>query len=260
MTMPLRLTLVRHGESEGNVAHHASLRGDDSCFTAEFLERHSRTWRLTERGREQARATGEWIRSNNPPYSHYFTSDYFRARETAALLGLENAQWRVDFYLRERDWGDLDVMCHRDRLARFAENIERRAINGFLWCPPNGETMVEVCGRVDRMLDTLHRECTDGRAIIVCHGEVMWAFRMRLERLTIEDWNALDASENPCDHIYNGQVVEYSRVHPENPNDVRNAPMWRHSTCPSDLGRSSNVWRPIVRRTFSNADLLASIS
>ena len=48
------LVLVRHGESEGNIARRRSLLGDHSVYAGEFLERHSSLWRLSDQGREQA--------------------------------------------------------------------------------------------------------------------------------------------------------------------------------------------------------------
>ena len=44
------LVLLRHGESEGNVAYEASVAGDHSMYSGAFLERHSALWRLTEKG------------------------------------------------------------------------------------------------------------------------------------------------------------------------------------------------------------------
>lgn len=40
-----------------------------------------------------------------------------------------------------------------------------------------------ACG-IDRVLHTLHRECSQKRVIIVGHGMVMCAFVVRIERLT----------------------------------------------------------------------------
>ena len=50
------LVLVRHGESEGNVAFNRSKAGDHSLYSGEFLRRHSSQWRLTDVGREQAKS------------------------------------------------------------------------------------------------------------------------------------------------------------------------------------------------------------
>lgn len=44
----------------------------------------------------------------------------------------------------------------------------------FFWSPPGGgESMAQVCIRIDHTLNTLRRECSNQKVIIVCHGEVM---------------------------------------------------------------------------------------
>lgn len=87
--LPIDLILVRHGESEGNLANKASKSGDNSFFTPEFLNRHSRNFRLTDKGSLQAKRTGEWIQKNVPmPFDRFYVSDYIRAKETAYYLYL----------------------------------------------------------------------------------------------------------------------------------------------------------------------------
>jgi len=61
---PLELVLVRHGQSEGNEAVARSQRGDLSAYTPEFKNKHSSTYRLTDKGIEQAKVAGQWIREN----------------------------------------------------------------------------------------------------------------------------------------------------------------------------------------------------
>ena len=102
--LPIDLVFVRHGQSEGNVANRASRNRDNSFFTPEFLERHSRTFRLTDKGIAQAEAAGEWLRANVPTlFDRFYVSDYIRAKETAVHLHLPHAFWRQEFHLRERD-------------------------------------------------------------------------------------------------------------------------------------------------------------
>ena len=74
------IVLVRHGESEGNLAFNRSVAGDHSLYADEFLERHSSFWRLTDQGRAQALTTGEWMRDNlDVNYDSFFSSEYLRA-------------------------------------------------------------------------------------------------------------------------------------------------------------------------------------
>lgn len=61
---PLELVLVRHGQSEGNEAVARSQRGDLSAYTPEFKNKHSSTYRLTDKGIQQAKVAGQWIREN----------------------------------------------------------------------------------------------------------------------------------------------------------------------------------------------------
>lgn len=259
MALPIDLVLVRHGESEGNVANRRSRRGNDSAFTEEFLRRHSSTWRLTERGRDQAAATGGWISRNIAErFERYYVSEYIRAMETAALLGLPDAQWYRDFNLRERDWGELDVMADGERKRRFAQELQRRRSDTFFWCPPNGESLAQLCLRVDRILFTLHRECADGRVIAVCHGEVMWAFRVRLERMSQTRFRELDRSRDPHDRIHNGQVLHYTRRDPDT-GEVSPHADWVRSVLPEDPSLSRNAWERIVRPRFSNEELLREV-
>jgi len=68
--------------------------GDLSAYTPEFKKKHSSTYRLTDKGVEQAKVTGAWIRENiGDTFDRYYTSEYVRAMETAAYLGLPNARW-----------------------------------------------------------------------------------------------------------------------------------------------------------------------
>lgn len=265
MGMPRNLILIRHGESEGNVASNRSKKGDDSGYSPEFRNRHSSTWRLTKRGREQAKVAGVWIKKNlGLTFDRHYTSEYIRAMETAGLLGIADAQWYVDFYLRERDWGDLDVMPVSERDKRYAEAMKRRKIDSFFWNPPNGQSMADLCLRVDRVLQTLHRECDGKNVAIVCHGEVMWAFRVRLERLSQERFRELDLSRNPHDRIHNCQIIHYTRAAcPElsfAEGDYFPHFRWMRSICPWDVNLSNDGWNKIARPKYSNKDLLTHVS
>jgi NAD+ kinase len=259
MTLPLDLVLVRHGESEGNVAYGLSRRGDDRHFTPEFLARHSSKWRLTENGQGQARAAGAWLREHvAPSFDRYFVAEYLRAMETAAHLGFADAAWRCDFYLRERDWGVFDLMTYQERRERYGDDLKRRELDAFFWTPPGGESMAALCLRIDRVLDTLHRTCSDARVLIVGHGEVMWGFRVRLERMSQERYRELDSARDPKLKIHNCQVLHYTRRDPAT-GLVSPYLDWMRSVCPWDPSRSENAWQPIRRHKYTNAELLAAV-
>jgi NAD+ kinase len=255
--MPVDLVLVRHGESEGNVAGARSKRGDHSAYTPAFRARHSSQWRLTAAGREQASQAGAWIRHHlGSEFGRYYTSEYIRAMETAALLDLPGATWFADFNLRERDWGEMDVMPDDERRARFGDSLARKAVEPFYWRPPNGEHMAELCLRLNRVLETLHRECGPMRVIITCHGEVMWAFRVLLERMSQRRYAELDRSADPFDRIHNCQILQYTRRDPKDPGRELTAYGWFRSTWPLDPSRSRNTWEAVARPSYRNEELM----
>lgn len=257
--MPNNIIFVRHGESEGNAAKRQAYKGDLSAFTPEFLARHSSKFRLTSRGRDQAASAGNWIRNEFPQgFDRYYVSEYVRAMETAGLLNLPKATWYSDFYLREQDYGELDILPPEEMEAKYADALRHRDRDAFYWKPPGGESIADLCLRFDRLLETLGRECAGKNVIVVCHGRVMWAARIRLERLSSTRYIELhDHSKNPLDQINNCQVLHYSRQNPAT-GEIGPHIDWMRSVCPTDPSRSRNEWVKIERPRFSNDNLLTA--
>ncbi len=261
MPLPLDLVLVRHGTSEGNAAKRRSEKGDHSAIN--LLEgRHTASFRLTEQGRKQADQAGAWLRGHflsEHGFDRYYASEYARALETAGRLGLPNAKWYTDFYISERDWGALDVLPENERQEKFGAALRMRDTEPFFWAPPNGESFASLCLRIDRMIATLARECSNKRVIIVCHGEVMWAFRIRLERMPQRRFKELHLSKDQKHRIYNGQIIHYTRWDPvqhKHGDYYHRVRMIRPTQDPPwDMG-----WEPIVRPNYTNEELLEIVS
>eukprot|EP00320_Phaeocystis_rex_P019203 CAMPEP_0119084258 /NCGR_PEP_ID=MMETSP1178-20130426/128923_1 /TAXON_ID=33656 /ORGANISM="unid sp, Strain CCMP2000" /LENGTH=347 /DNA_ID=CAMNT_0007067209 /DNA_START=35 /DNA_END=1078 /DNA_ORIENTATION=- len=258
------LVIVRHGESEGNVAYEASVAGDHSMYSGAFLERHSALWRLTEKGEDQAKIAGEWLRSNikcssdKRQFDCHFTSEYVRAMETAGLLGLPGARWRPEVMLRERDWGEYDLCSQQQRREAFEDYEARRRRESLFWAPPGGESLAQVVQRVDAFLLFINRRFAGGRVIIICHGELMWAFRLRFERLSQLRYREMQAERCSRQKIHNGQIIVYSRRCPETAK-LHSSFRFQRFVCPWDVSRSGgDGWRPIERSGgLSGAELLA---
>lgn len=252
------LVLIRHGESEGNVARQRSLAGDHSLFAGEFKHRHSSSWRLTDRGRRQAASAGEWLKRNNlAHFDRYLVSEYLRAMETAGRMGLPSARWYAEMLIRERDWGAMDLMSEKERFVKMQDELKRRDLNRFYYAPPGGESLAAVAQRADRLLGILNQECHDKKAIVVAHGEVIWAMRTRLERMSQDTFIELQESGRMVDQIHNGHVLHYTR---KNPQSGKMAPFFTHvrSVCPWNEKLSPKGWMKINRPVYDNELLLAT--
>lgn len=267
--LPKSITAIRHGNSEGNRAIQLSEEGDDSLFTPKFRNRHSSDFHLTDKGIEQAKIAGDWIRKNiKTEFDGFCASPCLRALETAAWLQIPFAHWRPEFYLRERDWGDLDIVSDQEKRTIYKEAMEKRKTDGFFWRVLNIEPMSDVCLRVDRAIQKIARKYNGKNVIIVCHGETMWALRMILEGLPPWEYARLEASPDKKNRILNCQILQYTREEPAlNANSANGATTkrskklfsdftWMRSVCPTDPTLSSNIWTKIEHKEYSNAELL----
>ena len=261
--LPLDLVLVRHGHSEGNAAKRLSEKGDDSAYTPEFLNRHTVSFRLTKKGQKQANKTGKWLQheffDNSVGFDRYLMSEYVYAEETAALLNLPDACWYPEFNLTERDWGDMDNCPQSERESRFGAALKMRRIEPFFSRPPNGESFAWLCLRIWRILHMLHEECADKRVIIVCHGEVMWAFRILLERMPKDTFKRLYLSKRPENKIHNCQIIHYTRRNPKTDVLEKHA-NWVRMVRPTQTPVWVGDWKKIVRPRYSNEKLLKRVS
>lgn len=257
MSMPDNLILVRHGHSEGNLVTETAKEGDETLYTPDFRERPGHRWRLTSDGRSQATTSGKWIAKNiSETFDRYYVSPYIRTRETAALLDLPGAQWRMAQRLRERDWGDIGSLPRSEFKAMYPDNSLMKKLDALYWRPPGGESIADVRLRVRSMFDTMHRECAEQTVIVVTHGEFMWAARAELEYMSDETWLAAD--KDPAEKIHNTQVIHYSRIDPET--GARSHYLnWRRSVCPWKQDHDTG-WVKIHRQTYNNDQLLEQVS
>lgn len=257
MGMPNDLLIIRHGHSEGNLAVDRGKKGDDSLFTPGFRETPGHRWRLTAEGRQQARLAGEWIQSNVAGrFDRYYVSPFIRTLETAALLGLHGAEWRVDQRLRERDWGEIGSMPRAEFKSSYSRNAFMKEIDALYWRPPSGESIADVRMRVRSFFDTLHRECNGQKVLVVTHGEFMSAARAALEYLSDEEWIEADSDEEK--KIRNTHIYHYSRISPESGAEGSYIG-WVRKTCPW-LDSEAAEWELIVRHRFTNEQLLEQVA
>ncbi|RAN73311.1 histidine phosphatase family protein [Bacillus sp. SRB_336] len=206
----VELVLIRHGESEGNVAAtEASLAG------AEVIAVPARDAdvNLSTTGQKQATALGTalaGVRKEARPDA-VVSSPYARARQTAEIA-VEAAGWpmrvRTDERLRDRELGILDRLTRLGVETRFPEEAERRLWLGKLYYrPPGGESWADVALRLRSVLDELNNLGAGHRVMLVCHDAVIMLFRYVLEGMS--EQRLLDLAGGTS--ILNASITRYVR-------------------------------------------------
>ena len=260
---PMRLVFVRHGESRANIVQTQERLGDISGYTEEFRSRANADVELSERGVEQAKAAGIWIRENinNGYFDGYYVSSFRRALQTAGHLRLPEAAnkkvWKIRDYMREQSWGYFDNMPRQERDSILPQINESRNRDRQYWAPLGGESMADLVFRAKiGIIQTLYREVADGSGIAVSHGNLLWAVRIVMEGLTTKDYDKLDNKNNPLDKMNNCQILEYTRIDPSDPTNIANRFTWMRTVCPWDTTLSRNQWQQIRRPKYTNEELL----
>jgi broad specificity phosphatase PhoE len=195
---PLRIWLVRHGESAGNVArdkaHAAGVPRIDIQTRDVDVE-------LSERGRDQAQAIGAWfagLDAKDRPDS-LLCSPYARAQETAVAIqgcagGKEALSLVTDERFREKEFGILDRLT-RQGIEQFypAQAEIRRHLGKFYHRPPGGESWCDVILRLRSAMDSLSLHYRGRRVLVVTHQVVILCFRYLIEELDEARLLSIDA-------------------------------------------------------------------
>ena len=186
---PKRLWLVRHGQSQGNVARDAADRAGHLEIAIDVRDVDVP---LSPLGFEQAEATGRWFAALPPEERPevILSSPYLRARQTAKAIceagALAGGAGRtiVDERLREREFGVFDRLTTIGIRERFPDEAAHRAMLGkFYHRPPGGESWADVILRLRSMLNSINLHYCDRRVLIVCHQVVVLCMRYILDEL-----------------------------------------------------------------------------
>lgn len=137
----MRLFLVRHGQTTGNVANVIYGQKD---------------YPLTDLGRQQATAIRPIL--ENIKFDKVYSSDLQRAVETqkCALPGYEGIQTPL---LREFDVGLLTDMTYSDAEEKYAQQLVQARENGYDWF--GGESYDQILSRMRGFLRMLEAEPCD---------------------------------------------------------------------------------------------------
>lgn len=149
----MRLTLVRHGESEGNVQKRYGGHYD---------------FALTDAGKAQAGAIARRLASER--FDHIYVSDLARTRDTAAPIIAAHPDTPVtyDARIREKHLGVHEGKPHDEaEIDKWGD-------------PEGGERQAELRERIISFLDDIYEQHRDGHVLIVSHGGFITTMIMHL--------------------------------------------------------------------------------
>jgi 2,3-bisphosphoglycerate-dependent phosphoglycerate mutase len=195
---PSRLWLLRHGQSQGNVARDIA---DEAGHHEIAIDVRDVDVPLSKLGERQAKAVGDWFAAapieERPEV--ILTSPYIRARQTARLiceagaLAGKPARPHIDERLREREFGVFDRLTGIGIRERFPDEAAHRAMLGkFYHRPPGGESWADVILRLRSVMNTINLHYAGRRVLIVCHQVVVLCFRYILEDLEEQEILTID--------------------------------------------------------------------
>ncbi len=186
---PKRLWLVRHGQSQGNVARDAA---HEAGLDVIDLATRDVDVPLSDLGHQQAEATGRWFAAlpEHEKPEVLLASPYIRAKQTAEAIcqagGLAGGAKPtiLDERLREREFGVFDGLTTSGIRAKYPEEAAHRAKMGkFYHRAPGGESWADVILRLRSALNTINLHYADKRVIVVAHQVVVLCMRYILEEL-----------------------------------------------------------------------------
>jgi len=156
----MKIILVRHGESESNIADRIN---DDPL----------RIVNITARGREQAEAATEALRAI--PFTHAYASEFPRAIQTAEiLLRRYTIPLRIDARLNERRSGMDGLPVHAFNDLIRSDPLRVR--------PNRGESFLEQMERIGSFMDEIAGCHPDGIVLAVSHENPILAAQALLAK------------------------------------------------------------------------------
>lgn len=203
---PDLLVIVRHGQSERNVAkERAKIAGSSTVWGSSLRDVDTP---LTPLGVQQAIATGKFLREKTD-FDIIFSSPYLRALQTSQHISGQLAtvpRLIVEERIREIEFGALDGLTHDGVRVHYPDEWVRRQREGKYWYrPPGGESRPDVALRVHSFLGTLTRDYRQKKVLVACHSVVVLIFRRLLERWDEAKYMEVDRE----DDVLNCSVTIY---------------------------------------------------
>lgn len=183
---PKHLVIVRHGQSELNVAR--DLMDEGLADTLRQLKnKRDVDIALTDIGKWQASESGLYLAQFPYKFDICFSSPYKRTLDTANLM-VSKLPYSVrvfkDNRLREKGFGILHGLTTDDIKAQFPHEYEARKRDGKYWYKlPGGEDYPNVESRVHDMQDKFIRDYSGRNVLVSTHQVPYIMFRALFEHL-----------------------------------------------------------------------------
>ncbi len=232
---PDRLWLIRHGQSQGNVAREAAEAIDAATIDIDMRDVDVP---LSDLGHAQAAAAGAWFAAlpaeQRPEV--ILSSPYLRARQTARHIceagGLSCGKARtvIDERLREREFGVFDGLTSLGIRQQYPDEAAHRARLGkFYHRAPGGESWADVILRLRSAMNSINLQYADRRVLIVCHQVVVLCMRYILEELDEPGILAIDRESE----VFNCGICAFD-FNPDDLACVPNLALWNHAAPVAD--------------------------
>ncbi len=209
LPLPAALWLVRHGESDGNVAN--ALARQNHALRLE-LEINDIDVPLSPLGRTQAAALGKWFSRLDRPQrpTVAVVSPYIRARQTSEIVldaaGMAGLPVVYDERFRDREQGVIDRLTGAGLRDIYPQEAKRRDYLGKFWYRPmGGESWADVTLRIRAALLELRLTMPGERVLVVSHDVPILIVRYVIEQLSAAEAVALSG------HLPNCSVTRYER-------------------------------------------------
>lgn len=210
-----RLVFIRHGQSLRNKLCPWPYLPDDEKIIKILGEISDRDTPLSEIGFEQAQKTGLALRKIFGMPDIIFHSGYLRAEQTAREIfsaykknEKKKIKFLVDDSIRERAVGHVYNMPESEARKFFPwiKNY-RELFSDFDFCPPGGESLVEVVDRVRDFINFLVSAHSGKTIFIVSHGR---AIQCAMYNLLGRDFKAV--FEKPEGPIKNCGITIFEKI------------------------------------------------
>ena len=210
---PELLVIVRHGQSERNVAkEQAKATGNAMVWGSSLRDVDTP---LTQLGIQQAISTGKFLR-DKAAFDVMFASPYMRTMQTAQHIAEQLGrvpEIMMEERVREIEFGILDGLTHQGIKERYPDEWARREREGKYWYrAPGGESPPDVALRVHSFLGALTRDFRQKKVLVVCHSVVVLIFRRLLERWDESKYLEVDKE----DDVLNCGITTYRYDHEAN--------------------------------------------